>query len=259
MSNTERSSFIASLKKDAAKLKAAASKKATTGILDDAALIENLDLSKDKKTFRCRLSKVNYGFDKNKNKYFTFNYVIIEGKHKGIPIGVDFFGLPKDDADKMERNYERIMGNFQRLGYDTTSWASTSIPDKCVETADELTEASPGVLLAVNVWGTEEDRVGTNILSTFDASDASETRKPKAESSDDEETEEVEEEEESEEEIVQPEDGSTWDEWVGYQASLTMDDGDTITVTSTAYDEGVFTVIDKDSNEYQCSPSDLTW
>jgi hypothetical protein len=259
MSNTERSSFIASLKKDASKLKAAASKKASTGILDDVALIEALDLSEDKKTFRCRLSKVNYGFDKNKNKFFTFNYVIIEGKHKGTPIGVDFFGLPKDDAEKMEKSYERIMANFQRLGYDTTAWAAASIPDKCLDTADALTEASPGVLLSLNVWGKELDRVGTNILSTFDASDVAETRKAKAESSDEEESTEEEESEEEATEVAPPEDGSTWDEWVGYQASLALEDGDSVMVTTTAYEDGIFTVTDDDANEYQCSPSDLTF
>ena len=69
----ERSAFIASLKKDAAMLKKAASKKVSSGFMDEEELIETLGLTDEKKNFRMRLTRVVYGVDKNKNKYFSFN------------------------------------------------------------------------------------------------------------------------------------------------------------------------------------------
>lgn len=260
--NKERSAFIASLKKDASMLKKAAQKKVSSGFMDEEELIETLGLSDVKQNYRMRLTRVAYGIDKNKNKYFSFNYVIIDGKHRGVPVGVDYIGIPSDDKAQAEKRYERIMSTFQRLGVDTTKWKDAQIPENCVATADLLTDEGTGVLGSLYTYdGSNGPRAGMNILSIFPVDEAAPKGKAKAsdeeEESQEEEEEEVEEEEE-ETEVADPEDGSSWEDWVGYAATLEVD-GETIDVETTAYEDGIFTCVSPDGTEYQCSPSDLTF
>lgn len=254
----ERSAFIASLQKDKAMLAKTASKKVGGTFLDDSDLISTLGLSETRRLFKTRLSRVNYGIDKNGDNYFSFSFVVIEGKNKGIPIGVDYIGLPKADKVKKEKNYEKLMGMFQRLGMDTTKWAAKDIPENCLDAADQLTAEGTGVTLALNVWGTDKDRVGSNVVSIFPVDETSSESTPEASEEEETEEEEVEEEEE-ETEVAGPEDGSTWEEWVGYEATLSDEDGNETAVTTTAYDDGVFTCEDAEGVEYECSPEDLTF
>jgi hypothetical protein len=260
--NKERSAFIASLKKDASMLKKAASKKVSSGFMDEEELIETLGLSDVKQNYRMRLTRVSYGIDKNKNKYFSFNYVIIDGPHRGTPVGLDYFGIPSDNKEQAEKRYERIMSTFQRLGVDTTKWKADQIPENCVKVADLLTDEGTGVLGSLYTYdGNNGPRAGMNILSIFPVDETTPSKgkgKPADdEESEEEEVEEVEEEEESDE-VADPEDGSSWEDWVGYAATLEVDD-ETIDVETTAYEDGIFTCVSPDGTEYQCSPSDLTF
>jgi len=263
--NKERSAFIASLKKDASMLKKAASKKVSSGFMDEEELIETLGLTDVKQNYRMRLTRVAYGIDKNKNKYFSFNYVIIDGPHRGVPVGVDYIGIPSDDKAQAEKRYERIMSTFQRLGVDTTKWKVDQIPENCVTTADLLTDEGTGVLGSLYTYdGSNGPRAGMNILSIFPVDDVSPAKAGKGKPSDDdeeseeEESEEEEVEEEESDEVADPEDGSSWEDWVGYAATLEVDD-ETIDVETTAYEDGIFTCVSPDGTEYQCSPSDLTF
>ncbi len=164
----EKSAFLREMKKKQKELASSAQKEATTSFLDDGQIIELLGLGADvKRQVRTKVSRVGYGLDKNKNLYYSFNFVIIEGEHKGTTIS-KFIGLGGDTKEQRERRGDDLYRTFQRLDVDTTKWSTAKIAELSVDAADALTAEKPGALLSLSTWGDKHDRLNINVVSIFE-------------------------------------------------------------------------------------------
>ena len=150
MAFTSKSDFLknaSSLGKEAVK----ANKEKAAPILEDNEIAQILDLSENiKKTFEARLSKIRYGLDKNKNRYFAFDFILMSGK-KGLKIG-DFLGLPKDDKETREKRLKIILVKLEQLGYSIEDATPANILQKMVEAADQLTADKPYATLGLSKY-----------------------------------------------------------------------------------------------------------
>lgn len=292
MARDERSQFLAELKKDAAALAASAKKPPSSGFLTDEEVLAKLGIEDDETrvTLNAKLSRVRYGLDKNKNKYFSFRFLVTDADHKGLPLDV-FFGLNPDNERSYEITCDRLLGYLQSLGYDTLNWKKTEIVAKIVDAADELTASKPTAVVTVSAYERQNGDLSMNvyILSSSpdeasedadeDAEDEAPTPKkapakkaarkapaasPKATPKKGKKAPEPEPEGEEYEEVEDEEDpeleSEAWSDWVGYSAMFDNGDGDE-EVTLTEWDEksGLFTIEDSEGLLYEVAPEDLTF
>jgi hypothetical protein len=173
----ERSAFIRDFKKREKELAEVAKESVGGGFMTDEELIETLELGDTKKQFVTKVSRVRYGNDKNKNPYFAFNFTIAQGEHEGLTVS-QFIGLGgKTKADR-QKGMKRLCGLFQRLDYDTTSWATDEIAVNAVEAADTMTQNKPGVRLSLGTWGDANDRLNIDVVGLVNSSDAPKSTPP---------------------------------------------------------------------------------
>ena len=264
---------------------AAAAKTEVGGaILSHTEFIELLGMEPEEKYVRqARLTRVGYGIDKNKKPYVSFNYALTDNPGKGVPIPGGFYGLDTKNKEQARKDAERIMGEFQRLGYDTKDWTPANVAENAADCADELTKEKPYLTVSLSMWVPDdpekESRVNCRIVSLGKAEDEEEEEELDEEEGEEEEGDEEESDEEEEESEEEDEDGEEeeeseeeesedeeeeeeidWSEYVGYEATLTVDDEE-ITVTTTKWKkkDGVFIVADEEGTEYEATPDELTW
>ena len=251
-SNPEIAAFRRELAKRKAELNEAAKKQASSGFLTDEEIIESLGLDENRTQYLTKVSRVRYGLDKHKSPYFAFNYTISQGEHEGTSVS-QFFGLGGKTKAERAKKDERLCANFQRLGYDTTSWKG-DVTDKFVESADEMTLNKPSVRLALYTWGDDNDRLGIDIIGVGKPSNKDEDEEASPPEDDQyEDADEVEEAEASEYE-------GDYESWIGYEGTLTTDEGDvSVTIESWSENDGVFTVLDENGDAYDAAPEDLSF
>lgn len=178
-----RSAFIRNLKKEKAVLTASAKESHVSGgFMKDEDIIKLLKLNKTYKQYPAKLSRVRYGVDKNKDNYFSFDFVIIDGDHIGTPIG-RYCSLAGDDRESKDKSAATLFRCFQALNVNTDQWelSGDELLEKLVDEADRLTQDKPEVILSMNVWGEKNDRLGVNIaalISSRPSSSSGTTAKP---------------------------------------------------------------------------------
>ena len=161
--STERSAFIRDMKKRQAEMTETAKTEASSGFLSDQDIIALLELDDTKKQFRTKISRVRYGkYKEGKEIYFAFNWVIIDGIHKGVTIS-KFVGMEGKTKTDREKKYKQLFGTFQRLDVDTTQWEPDDIVENAVEAADTLSKKKPGCLLSLSTWGDDPEDLRLNI------------------------------------------------------------------------------------------------
>ena len=254
-----RSAFIKKLNANKKVLKESAKKTFSANFLSDQEVCDLLDLDeKVKKVFNAKLTRINTGFDKNGIAYMSMNFIIAEGEHRGTPFS-KYHSLDDKDKTVYTREIDSICRVYQTLGIDTHSWSDAKIAESIFDTADTLTASKPGVKVGLTRYvGGNGDRLNISFIgqtnnSSQDATDEIEH------DADEVETEEVEEAEEAEAE-AEASDDTDWAEWVGYEATTDLGDGE-VTVTTKEWDadKGAFTVTDENGEDWEVFPDDLTW
>lgn len=256
MATNERSEFLKNFESHKKAAASAAKVESSGGFLSNEEIANSLDLSENtKKVFEAKLSKVRYGNDKNNDPYFSFDYVLRSGK-KGMQIG-EFFGLApgktKQEKERYSKRMERLFGNFQRFGIDTTKWTDAQVIKGLVDSADKLTEEKPCLQLGLGKYVDPKTKavfVNFNVVSVSDdPGDDDDDDAPEDNEVDTGDTQEA------------PIDDSGADEsWVGYTGTITIDDVD-YPGTATAWnaEAGTFDFTTTDEDVYEVYPSDITW
>lgn len=275
MATAERTDFLKSLasyKTEAAKTAKVA---ASSGYLEDTEIIEALGLVEgENSAFVARLSRFNYGKDKNKQPYFQPRFTIVEGAGKGTPVS-DYLGMPKSDKDRTTRSWESVYRYLQRMDVDTTEWTSDVLA-KTVDACDQLSASRPFVRLSLSIYqkrnskGVAEGDPRLNIsiiglASPPEHDDSEEVEEETEEYEDVEGEEEVEVEVEEEESEGEESEEYAPKDYVGYTGTIISGD-DSLEGTASAYDAKAktfaFTVEgygEDFDGDYEVSFEDITW
>lgn len=218
------SAFIARLKKKEATLKKAAKVQAQT-YLQDSDVIELFGLDSDTRhVVTATLTSVRFGVSKKGDEYFSFSFVVSEGEHKGVNLPSVYCQIDTTDSEKEEKSFGRIMGNFQRLGYDTAEWG----PGDLVEAAKEASKDKPVVKLSLSCWqkdANSDPRLNMNVISLVNQAATEEAEDEEEEVEDEganEEATEESSEEETEEEAEEGDEEVTGDDMVGYTVDFKL-------------------------------------
>lgn len=182
MSQDARSAFIRNLKKEKATLTKSAKESHVSGsFLDDEEIIKLLNLTEDNKQFPAKISRIRYGIDKNKENYFAFNFVITEGEHAGTAVS-QFCGLGGKNKEAKEKAANRLFRYLQALNVNTDQWecSADELMEKLPDEADRITQEKPDLILNLNVWGDDNDRLGIGIATLLSSGTTSKPSTGKA-------------------------------------------------------------------------------
>lgn len=266
-----RAQIIKKLNAKKGKIKEVTSQVMTRSFLDDAEIMELLELEEEVKSlFVVRLTRCIDGVDKNKVPYIILNFVITEGEHRGISLS-KYITIDVEDATRLERELKTLCMFLQNLGKDTTEWEDNII-ENIYEACDELSAEKPSCRLSLSKYIHDNGKEYLNmsvvglISSTTEEEEDEPEEKPAKKAKAGKvvaKSKAVVEEDEPEEADEVEEDGTDYSEWVGYECSFVADEdtGETVEGSTTSYDSdsNLFTVEDANGDQYEVYPDDLTW
>lgn len=191
MAIAKKSAFVSSLAKKSSVIQKAAKTVQGGAFLSDQEVLDLLEVPDEGKlVINAKLTRIRIGVDKNGDAYFSPNYTVAEGEHKGTPFS-EFIGLgSKLPIETFEQRVNSVMRILQNLGVDTVDWDydGEELLAAIEESANELTAAKPGVKVALTRYipkdESKEHRLNISVMgltnsSLHDDSDDEDEETPK--------------------------------------------------------------------------------